>query len=191
MSNEKKEKLELELIKLSQLDKHRSDSLSEIKQLQTELLNSRISEVGFKEVLQENVEVFTTQNNKNKLRKFLMQYPVIKVDMAYTKTSTYCLQVAMDKTKSFSEQYEQIVPFLAYLVEVPSIIECPLKITGRHIKIKEYRLGDEGLIELVIPSGKNEIWITRTRHRVATIVKKFAKMEDAFKYIHEQHPFYI
>ena len=190
MSNENKEKLEVELIKLSQLDTSRSSTAAEIKKLQNEILNSRINEVGFKESLQENVEVFSTQKNKTKLRKFLSNYPVVRLDMAYVKTSTYCLQLAFDATLPFEDQYQQVLPFLPYLVMVPEVLECPLKMTGTHIKIKEYNYGEEGLIELVIPKNKNQIWLCRTKHRVTSIIHKFDKWEDALKYIYTKHPYF-
>lgn len=190
MSDSKKQKLELELIKLSQLDKDRTSTVSEIKNLQTELLNSRIQEVGFKEVLQENIEVFSTQANKNKLRKFLNNYPVVRIDLSYIQTSNYCLQVAFDKTQPFEPQYQQILPFLPYLVTIENVIDCPIKISGKHIKVKEHTYGDEGIIELVIPNNKHQIWACRTKNRVTSIIKKFDKAEDAFRFIYESYPFF-
>ncbi len=186
----KKDQLELELIKLSSLDKDRDSYLKNIKKLQTDILNNRIHDIDYRHILQENTEVFSTQENKIKLRNFLADYPVIRIDLSYLSTSTYCLQVAFDQKKEFSEQYQQILPFLPYLINIPNVIECPLKISGRHIKIKEYTFGESGLIELIAPDHVNEVWICRTNQRVTSIIKKYSKWEDAFKYVYETYPFF-
>lgn len=186
----KKDQLELELIKLSSLDKDRDSYLKNIKKLQTDILNNRIHDIDYRHILQENTEVFSTQENKIKLRNFLADYPVIRIDLSYLSTSTYCLQVAFDQKKEFSEQYQQILPFLPYLINIPNVIECPLKISGRHIKIKEYTFGEAGLIELIAPDHVNEVWICRTNQRVTSIIKKYSKWEDAFKYVYETYPFF-
>lgn len=137
-TNRQNSVLESEIKKLTELEESRSQTLSNIQALKTEHLNEKLQEVTPQIILQQSVELFSTQQNKLKLRSFLKDYEVIKIDMSYIDTGTYCCQVAFDQKKDFQSQLHQITPFLPFLLNIPSILSLPLKISGQHIKIKEY-----------------------------------------------------
>jgi hypothetical protein len=187
---DKKSQLEKALIDLTKIDSSRGDTLSSINKLKSEILEEQLGEVTPQVVLHSNQELFSCQVNKNKLRKFLQDYPVVRIDLTYIKTGTYCMQVAFDSQKSFQEQYKQIQNFIPYLMEVPEILTLPLKFSGQHIKIKEYTIGEDGIYELIKPEFKEQIWLCRTKGYVSSIVKKFPSWEEALYYVYQNHPYF-
>lgn len=187
----KQAQIDQQKAQLSALDDQRADTQSRLESLQAELNDLKIGTLSPQTILQSGANLFQTQINKMKLQEFLNQYPVVRLDLVYTKTGQYCFQVAFDVHQDFDSQMRQVQDFIPYLTIQPEIFSLPLIIDGLHIKVKEVTLGEDGQYEIIMPTFTNEIWFTRTQGGLFSIIKKFQTWPDVLNYVHSNHPYYI
>lgn len=188
--SEKKALLTQELKELESLKSSHQAVEEKILSLKQEIFDLQVPKLTPEKLLTTEVHLFATQSNKIKLNDFLAHYPVVRIDLSYQATNTYCLQIAFDQKKTFEEQLIQVQDFIPYLRIVPEIFTLPLKITGQHVKIKESTLGEYGIYELVQPVNKSEVWLCCSQKNVFSIIQKFPDWESSLYYVYKHHPYF-
>ena len=122
-----------------------------------------------------------------KLEKFLQQFRGISCGGYYPETNQLSVRVAFDQNKDLKDQLD-IMRFIPFIKPIKHNKFTQVGISSsKVISIFENTLSEHGSYDLHITDDK--IYCTCISYRHPMIEETFTSIEDALKYVYDNHPY--